>query len=201
MPLAWDGDVALSARERRALTPPPALEEWLAQVRASVEASRWVPTIRASRLERTDPDALEVPRPRPRAVAGGDADVVEDAETAGEEVAAGLAKGARDVEQPAWAKGRYGSAVGRAVHRVLQSVGLRTGAGLEDDVAAQCLAERVVGFTDLVIVDSKTGDIPTPASPPERRTTNPSSTPTGGCCRPPSRGRGRPGPAPHRTCL
>ena len=67
-----------------------------------------------------------------------------------EEVAAGLAKGARDVEQPAWAKGRYGSAIGRAVHGVLQSIDLRTGAGLQDAVAAQCLAEGVVEFTELV---------------------------------------------------
>ena len=32
----------------------------------------------------------------------------------------GLAKQPRDLELPAWAKGRYGSAVGRAVHAVLQ---------------------------------------------------------------------------------
>ena len=153
VPLAWDGDVALPARERRPVTPPPELEDWLAQVRASVEASRRVPAISASGLEGTDPDALEVAMPTP--AADGDADAAADADTVGEEVAAGLAKGARDVEQPAWAKGRYGSAVGRAVHGVLQSVNLRTGAGLEDAVAAQCLAEGVVEFTHLVTALSR----------------------------------------------
>ena len=146
--LAWDGDVALPARERREVTPPPELEEWLARVRASAEASRRVPAISASGLEGTDPDALEVPA---LPVACSDAALTEDAaQPADEEVAAGLAKGARDVEHPAWAKGRYGSAIGRAVHGVLQSVDLRTGAGLEDAVAAQCVAEGVVEFTDLV---------------------------------------------------
>ena len=43
---------------------------------------------------------------------------------------AGAAKGPRDLELPPWSKGRYGSAVGRAVHGVLQVVDLATGAGL-----------------------------------------------------------------------
>ena len=43
----------------------------------------------------------------------------------------GAAKAARDVELPPWSKGRYGTAIGRAVHGVLQVVDLATGAGLE----------------------------------------------------------------------
>ena len=39
----------------------------------------------------------------------------------------GLAKDARDLELPPWNKGRYGTAVGRAVHAVLQTVDLVTG--------------------------------------------------------------------------
>jgi ATP-dependent helicase/nuclease subunit A len=62
----------------------------------------------------------------------------------------GLAKGPRDLEQPPWYKGRYGTAIGRAVHGVLQSVDLATGAGLDDAVAAQTLAEGVVPYTELV---------------------------------------------------
>jgi len=42
--------------------------------------------------------------------------------------AAGIAKGARDVELPASSKGRYGSAIGRAVHGVLLLVNLSAGA-------------------------------------------------------------------------
>ena len=37
----------------------------------------------------------------------------------------GLAKDARDLELPPWNKGRYGTAIGRAVHAVLQTVDLR----------------------------------------------------------------------------
>jgi ATP-dependent exoDNAse (exonuclease V) beta subunit len=126
------------------VTPPPDLEQWLEGIRASVEASRRKPASSASGLEGTDPDALTPP--------AGEA-VVADAPSpdgTGAQVAEGLAKGARDVEQPAWAKGRYGSAVGRAVHGALQSVDLATGAGLDDAVAAQCVAEGVVEFQPLV---------------------------------------------------
>src|SRR6185295_16414465 len=62
----------------------------------------------------------------------------------------GLAKGPRDLELAPWHKGRYGTAIGRAVHGVLQTVDLVTGAGLDDAVAAQTLAEGVVPLTDLV---------------------------------------------------
>ena len=43
------------------------------------------------------------------------------------------------MDLPPWKKGRYGSAIGRAVHGVLQVVDLVSGSGLEDAVAAQCL--------------------------------------------------------------
>lgn len=59
------------------------------------------------------------------------------------EVQAGLDKGPRNLELPPWNKGRYGTAVGRAVHDVLQTIDLATGAGLDEAVAAQCLAEGV----------------------------------------------------------
>jgi ATP-dependent helicase/nuclease subunit A len=57
----------------------------------------------------------------------------------------GLQKRPRDLDLPPWLKGRYGTAVGRAVHGVLQTVDL-TGvdlAGLGAAVAAQCQAEAV----------------------------------------------------------
>lgn len=65
-------------------------------------------------------------------------------------VVAGLDKQARDLELPAWAKGRYGTAIGRAVHAVLQSVDLATGAGSDALAAAQSLAEGIPDQVDLV---------------------------------------------------
>ena len=70
---------------------------------------------------------------------GGGADV-----RAGVEPDPGLDKRPRDLDLPPWLKGRYGSAVGRAVHGVLQTVDLATGAGVEAAVAAQCEAEAVL---------------------------------------------------------
>ncbi len=55
----------------------------------------------------------------------------------------GLQKRPRDLDLPPWLKGRYGSAVGRAVHGVLQTIDLATGEGLGAAVAAQCEAEAV----------------------------------------------------------
>lgn len=62
----------------------------------------------------------------------------------------GLAKGARDIDLPPWQKGRYGSAIGRAVHGVLQTVNLATGAGLAASCAAQAAAEGVLGKEDVI---------------------------------------------------
>ncbi|HEX5588052.1 MAG TPA: 3'-5' exonuclease, partial [Acidimicrobiia bacterium] len=57
----------------------------------------------------------------------------------------GLRKGARDLELPPWNKGRYGTAIGRAVHAVLQTVDLATGTDLEHTAAAQAASEGVIG--------------------------------------------------------
>jgi ATP-dependent exoDNAse (exonuclease V) beta subunit len=57
----------------------------------------------------------------------------------------GLAKEARDIDLPPWQRGRYGTAIGRAVHGVLQSVDLATGSGLSTACAAQAAAEGVLG--------------------------------------------------------
>jgi ATP-dependent exoDNAse (exonuclease V) beta subunit len=62
----------------------------------------------------------------------------------------GLAKDARDLELPAWQKGRYGTSIGRAVHAVLQTVDLETGDGLPEAAAAQAAAEEVLGREELV---------------------------------------------------
>jgi ATP-dependent exoDNAse (exonuclease V) beta subunit len=57
----------------------------------------------------------------------------------------GLAKDPRDLELPPWNKGRYGTALGRAVHAVLQTIDLASGAGLDDAAGAQAAAEGIVG--------------------------------------------------------
>ncbi|MDY7105214.1 MAG: UvrD-helicase domain-containing protein [Actinomycetota bacterium] len=66
------------------------------------------------------------------------------------EVDPGLDKGGVDLELPPWNKGRYGTAIGRAVHAVLQTAELTTGEGIDDAAAAQAAAEAVVDHTDLV---------------------------------------------------
>ncbi|HEY2215357.1 MAG TPA: PD-(D/E)XK nuclease family protein, partial [Acidimicrobiales bacterium] len=55
----------------------------------------------------------------------------------------GLEKRARDIDLPPWVKGRYGTSVGRAVHGVLQTIGLADGAGLDEAMLSQCEAEAV----------------------------------------------------------
>ncbi len=57
----------------------------------------------------------------------------------------GLAKAPRDLDLPPWQKGRYGSAIGRAVHGVLQTIDLATGNQLGEIAAAQAAAEGVLG--------------------------------------------------------
>ena len=56
---------------------------------------------------------------------------------------AGVEKRPRDLDLPPWAKGRYGTAVGRAVHGTLQTIDLAAGQGLEAAAAAQCEAEAI----------------------------------------------------------
>jgi ATP-dependent helicase/nuclease subunit A len=108
----------------------PALDEWrLAHDAALTNASRPVATS-ATRLAR---EAAESKNAQP--TASGDP---------------GLAKGARDIDLPPWQKGRYGSAIGRAVHGVLQSVDLATGADLSAAAAAQAAAEGVLGKEDVI---------------------------------------------------
>jgi ATP-dependent exoDNAse (exonuclease V) beta subunit len=66
------------------------------------------------------------------------------------ETLAGVQKDPRDIDLPPWQKGRYGSAIGRAVHAVLQTVDLSTGSGLVDASAAQAAAEGVLGSEGVI---------------------------------------------------
>jgi ATP-dependent exoDNAse (exonuclease V) beta subunit len=142
---------ASAARRRReAVPPPPEWGRWRSQLNEAVASSRRRSAQSASGLEGTDP---EVELSGAVVGAGPEGQVVATADVSQDEadqVARSKAKGARDVERPAWVKGRYGSAIGRAVHGVMQSVDLATGAGLEDAVAAQCWAEGVTDHAEVV---------------------------------------------------
>lgn len=103
--LAWEADLSLPTPPQTTVTPSPDFDRWLADLHTSAAASRHVPAISASGLEGTDPDALDAAW---KWLADRGTDTVDGSgdptEVAPDEVAAGLAKGARDVEQPAWAK-------------------------------------------------------------------------------------------------
>jgi ATP-dependent helicase/nuclease subunit A len=58
----------------------------------------------------------------------------------------GLHKRPRDLDLPPWQKGRYGTAIGRAVHGVLQTIDLSSGGGIAEAVASQAAAEGVSGY-------------------------------------------------------
>lgn len=115
------------------ITPPAAgapaplmsYEEWTSEHDAALGRATRPTTVSATSLtEEGEPDVEEEP------------------------VDPGLQKNPRDLDLPPWLKGRYGTAVGRAVHGVLQTVALASGAGLEAAVASQCEAEAVVDRAD-----------------------------------------------------
>ena len=68
---------------------------------------------------------------------------------------AGLQKDAVDLDLPPWQRGRYGTAVGRAVHAVLQDADLGDGADIDELAAAQCAAEGIFGLEERVAALSR----------------------------------------------
>ena len=103
---------------------PPPLEQWAAERRAALRrASRPTAVAATALTDEGTPDREDEPDP-------------------------GLEKRPRDLDLPPWLKGRYGTAVGRAVHGVLQTIDLGTGAGLDEALAAQCEAEAVANRID-----------------------------------------------------
>jgi ATP-dependent helicase/nuclease subunit A len=57
-----------------------------------------------------------------------------------------LQKDAVDLDLPPWQRGRYGTAIGRAVHAVLQHADLAHGADIDTLAASQAAAEGVLGL-------------------------------------------------------
>ena len=101
--------------------PPPPVDEWVAERTAAILARQLGRrTVAATALtDEGEPDGEEEPDP-------------------------GLQKRPRDLDLPPWLKGRYGTAVGRAVHGVLQTIDLAPcERAWTTALAAQCEAEAV----------------------------------------------------------
>lgn len=107
-------------------------DEWLAERERLLAAARRSRTVSATALAAAAPsEADRRPGPEP----GADP---------------GLAKAPRSLDLPAWQKGRYGTAVGRAVHGVLQTCDLRTGRDIDAGAAAQAAAEGILDREEVV---------------------------------------------------
>ena len=122
----------LGSDSRPEVAAPPAYDSWLAGVREAQANADLIRVKSASGLEGNAPEL-----------------VLAEAS----EQQQGTAKGQRDAELPPWSKGRYGSAIGRAVHGVLQVVDLAAGAltfEFQAAVQSQSVAEGVVEQSDLV---------------------------------------------------
>jgi ATP-dependent exoDNAse (exonuclease V) beta subunit len=147
--LDYPGQTALDVDPARRLppgaagvaVPSPQPAAWEARRRALVEGARRPRTIAATAVARMDGEPAAAARP---ADTWADAlhDPLDDPRVP---VDPGLAKDPRDLDLPPWLKGRYGTAIGRAVHAVLQTVDLATGEGVSDAAAAQAAAEGVTG--------------------------------------------------------
>jgi ATP-dependent exoDNAse (exonuclease V) beta subunit len=112
-------DAALEPVAIAAPAAPPPFAEWAEERDGALGAASRPRAVSATALtEEGGPDAEIEPDP-------------------------GLQKRPRDLDLPPWLRGRYGTAVGRAVHGVLQTIDLATGAGLATAVIAQCEAEAV----------------------------------------------------------
>jgi ATP-dependent helicase/nuclease subunit A len=111
----------------------------------------------AGPIELAWPDAVEWEQARQLAVSRASEPRVLAATTVAKQTErtlpldAGLVKDGVDLELPPWQRGRYGSAVGRAVHGVLQAIDLATGDQLEQLAAAQVAAEGIMFQHDVVV--------------------------------------------------
>jgi ATP-dependent exoDNAse (exonuclease V) beta subunit len=119
--------VALQPPVAAALNPDlPSFEEWERERSAAMASATRPVAVSATRLAEEAARALQ------------------------QEALAGVQKDPRDIDLPPWQKGRYGSAIGRAVHGVLQTVDLLTGGGLAEASAAQAAAEGVLGREEVI---------------------------------------------------
>jgi hypothetical protein len=134
--------IAAPAEARASGTEPPVAAPGPAPAGAAAPAGDGLPGVPDLATWRRERDRALAASGVPRTVAAtaltddGRPDAVTDP---------GLHKRPRDLDLPPWQKGRYGTAIGRAVHGVMQTVDLATGAGVAEAVAAQAAAEGVIG--------------------------------------------------------
>jgi ATP-dependent exoDNAse (exonuclease V) beta subunit len=125
-PLAPIDISAVPAAVQEDVAPLPSLDEWEGEHAAALASATRPVAISATRLAEAAARAARA------------------------EALAGLQKEPRDIDLPPWQKGRYGSAIGRAVHAVLQTIDLTTGDGLTEASLAQAAAEGVLGREDVI---------------------------------------------------
>jgi ATP-dependent exoDNAse (exonuclease V) beta subunit len=128
LPDAVEPDVEPTAVDRPAPPSPPVpFDRWSAERDRALAIGSRPTTVAATALTADgEPDvALDEPEP----------------------ATAGLAKRPRDLDLPPWLKGRYGTAVGRAVHGTLQTIDLADPEPIAGAVAAQCEAEAIADRT------------------------------------------------------
>ena len=122
-------------------TAPPPFAQWRADLDAALAAGSRPTTVAATALT-----AEGTPDPA-RDESDTTADAPDGVDRSGADPAAepdaGLQKRPRDLDLPPWLKGRYGTAVGRAVHGTLLTIDLADPIGLAGAVAAQCEAEAI----------------------------------------------------------
>jgi ATP-dependent exoDNAse (exonuclease V) beta subunit len=124
------------------LAAPAPFEAWRAEREAALAVAARPGAVAATALtDEGAPDAGAEPALAP--VPTGQLALDLDGSEGEEGFEPGLQKRPRDLDLPPWLKGRYGTAVGSAVHGVLQTIDLATGEGLEAAVAAQAQAEAV----------------------------------------------------------
>ncbi len=124
------------ASGRRATPSPESRDALRVRLAAARTLSARPPSQSASGLEGSDPEVV-------LAVAG-----VED--DPGTTVGPIIAKDQRDLDTPSYHKGRDATSIGTAVHAVLQTIELATGAGLDALAEMQCLAGGIPHHLDHV---------------------------------------------------
>jgi ATP-dependent exoDNAse (exonuclease V) beta subunit len=152
LPDAVAPDVAPTEVERpRPPGPPAPFDEWRAELDAALRAGTRPTTVAATALTAEGAPDVARDEPLPEGIGagatGGPGDPIDpladERREATQPAEAGLHKRPRDLDLPPWLKGRYGTAVGRAVHGTLQTVDLADPVGLAGAVAAQCEAEAI----------------------------------------------------------
>jgi ATP-dependent exoDNAse (exonuclease V) beta subunit len=136
------------------LVPPTAplpYDDWRAEREAALAlAARPGAVAATARTDEGDRATGAEPEPEVAPAPTGQLALDLEADDGEEGFAPGLHKRPRDLDLPPWLKGRYGTAVGSAVHGVLQTIDLATGEGLDAAVAAQAQAEAVPDRADQI---------------------------------------------------